>query len=397
MDVRLSGTEKRAIALNSLYNFGAALVALFVSVYIYVYTRSIPVMCLRTIVWMAMIPVFYRAAYRISLRRSVSSTFTIGLSLITVSLVFALFAGELFKDHPVLIMLQAAVYGAGDAFYWYSAHTCTQIVTTGKRRNVFLSYNGLLCNVAAIAAPVFSTSVLSASDSELAGYKLILASIIVVFVIVILIAFSINIHPEDTEDRLEEVFHLSSADKRIRKFYTSFFTYGLVNGLGLSLLSLLIFRAAGSGNAYSRMQILFYLITVLGFYLVKYLFSGGFLAVTFKAGAAFRVAAILLLVVMPNFTGAVIHGVLAAVSNVFFDNSISYIAGNLIDSFPGQKSALIAARESMLAFGRIASMVIVLMFYFLLPGDAYLTAAPAILSLAAIVTERMLLSCRKEE
>lgn len=394
MNIRLSGIEKRTIALNSLYNFGAALVSLFVSVYIYVYTESIPAMCLRTIVWMAMIPVFYPAAYRFSLKHSVSSTFTIGLSLITASLVYTLFAGELFGEHPVLIMLQAIVFGAGDAFYWYSSYTCIQTVTTGKNRNVFLSYNGFACNIAAIAAPVFSTALLSASGNELAGYRAILGSIIAVYVIVILIAFSINIHTEDREDRLKDVAKLCSTDNRIRKLYASFFAYGLVNGLGLCLLSLLIFRAAGSGNAYSRMQVLFYLITISGFYLVKYLFAKGRLEATFKTGAILRVGAVTLLVIMPNLAGAVIHGIMFAASNVFFDNSISYIAGNVIDSYPGRKSALIAARESMLAFGRIVSMVIVLLFYLSVPGEAYLTIAPVILSLAAVVTERMMLSFR---
>lgn len=395
MKTGLSAIEKKTITLNTLFNFSGVLVSLFVSVYLYVYTKSIPVMCLRTVFWMSVIPLGYSLAYKVSLRHSIGFTYTVGLVLYTVALVFILLAGELLARYPALIMLQAMVYGMGDAFYWYSANTCNQTVPTGESRNAFLSCNGLLCNIAGLAAPFFSTVVLSVSDSELAGYRVILACIVAIFMIVSLIAFSIRKHTEDTEDRLKDTFRLCVEDQRLKRLCLSYLSYGLVNGLALCLLGLMIYRAVGSGNTYSRVQILFSLIAVAGFYLIRYLFAWGRLKVTFRIGTILRVLSIVILVVFPNLAGAIVHGILITVSNVFFDNSIAFIIGFVLDDYPGQKSALIVAREIMLAFGRIGSMLVVLAFYLLLPGEMYLTVAPVLLSLAAVLTERILIKCWK--
>ena len=391
----MSGLEKRTVLLNTLFNFGAVLVSLFISVYLYVYTKSIPIMCLQVICRIAMFPLFFSLAYKMSLRCRLGVTYTIGLVLITLSLVYTLVIGERFAIHPYLVVGQAMIYGTGEGFFWYSTNTSNQIIPTRESRNLFLSYNGIFSNTAAILAPVFSTVILSLTETETEGYRVILYSITAVFALVSCVAFSIGKRTEDREDCLKESFLLAGKDERIRKFYLSYIIYGLVNGMSLGLINLMIFRAVGSGNTYSRLQILFSLTTVSGFYVIRYLFAWGRVSMTFKVGAAIRVAAIAVLALVPNTAGAVIHGILYAASNVFFDNCVSFISGFLIDDYPRQKSALVVTREVMLSIGRIASMLLVLLFYRLLPGEAYLVVTPILLSLAAIWTERLLLSCRR--
>ncbi|MCQ2401324.1 MAG: hypothetical protein MJ059_05315 [Lachnospiraceae bacterium] len=391
----MSGLEKRTVLLNTLNNFGAVLVSLFISVYLFVYTNSIPVMCLQVIARIAMFPFFFSLAYKVSLKAKLAVTYTIGLVFITLSLVYTLMIGERFATRPLLVVVQAMIYGSGEGFYWYSANTSNQIVPTRESRNVFLSYNGIFCNVAGILAPVFSTVVLSMYQSETEGYRMILLCITAIFVLVSFVAFSINKRVEDAEDCLRETFRLGRTDRRVRDLHTSYFIYGLVNGMSLGLINLLIFRAAGSGSTYSKLQIFFALVTVSGFSLIRYLFAWGRLNATFKIGAFLRVAAILVLVIFPSVSGAIVHGVLFAASNVFFDNCVAFISGYVLDDYPRQKSALVVTREVMLSFGRIASMGVMLLFYRILPGDLYLTVAPVILSLAAILTERKMIKCMK--
>lgn len=391
----MTGTEKKTVLLNSLFNFGGVLVSLFISVFLYVYTNSIPIMCLQVICRISVFPLFFSLAYKVSLKHRLGLTYSTGLVLIILSLVFTLAIGERFAVYPFLVIVQAMIYGMGEGFFWYSANTSNQIVPTRESRNVFLSYNGVFSNIAGIAAPVFSTAVLSVSRTEIQGYRLILLCITVVYIFVSFVAFSINKRTEDTEDCLKETFKLGFTDKRIRTLYLSYLVYGLVNGMSLGLINLMIYRAAGSGNTYSRLQILFSLISVSGFYFIRYLFAWGRLKSTFKAGAALRVAAVLILVIMQNITGAVIHGVLFAASNVFFDNCVSFISGFVLDDYPRQKSALVVTRETMLSCGRILSMTFMLLFYMVLPGDMYLTVTPVLLSLAAIAAERMLIRCSK--
>ena len=391
----MSGLEKRTILLNTLFNFGAVLVSLFISVYLYVYTNSIPIMCLQVICRIGMFPLFFSLAYRMSLKCRLGVTYTIGLVLITLSLIYTLVIGERFAAYPYLVVGQAMIYGTGEGFFWYSTNTSNQIIPTRESRNVFLSRNGIFSNAAGILAPMFSSVILAFSGTETEGYRRILLCITAVFMLVSLVGFSINKRPEDSEGCLKETLFLGRKDGRIRKFYESYFVYGLVNGMSLGLINLMIFRAVGSGNTYSRLQILFSLITVSGFYLIRYLFAWGRLSFTFKFGAAIRVAALVILALVPNTAGAVIHGILYAASNVFFDNCVSFISGYVIDDYPRQKSALVVTREIMLSMGRILSMTVVIAFYFLFPGDIYLVAAPILLSLTAIAAERMLLSCMK--
>lgn len=393
--VFMSGLEKKTVLLNALFNFGAVLVSLFISVYLFVYTGSIPIMCLQVIARIAMFPLFFSTAYKLSLKVKLGVTYTIGLVLITMSLLYTIIIGERFAAHPYLVVGQAMIFGAGEGFYWYSTNTSNQIIPTRESRNVFLSCNGIFSNVAGILAPVFSTVVLALYSSETEGYRTILICITVIYAFVSFIAFSINKRTEDTEDCLKETFLLIRTDRRMKGMHISYFVYGLINGMSLGLINLLIYRAAGSGNTYSRLQVLFALITVSGFYCIRYLFAWGRLKAAFTAGTVLKLVSILVLVVYPNITGAVIHGILFAVSNVFFDNSVAFISGYIIDDYPRQKSAIVVTREIMLSCGRILSMLVMLIFYRILPGDMYLTAAPVLLSLAAIVTEKKMLKSMK--
>lgn len=389
----MTGLEKRTVLLNTLFNFGAVLVSLFISVYLYVYTDSIPIMCLQVICRIMMFPVFFTVAYKLSLRVKLGVTYTIGLVLITLSLVYTLWVGERFAAHPFLVCGQAVIYGIGEGFFWYSTGTSNQIIPTNESRNVFLSFNGIAGNVAGILAPVFSTVVLSLYESETEGYRMILICISAIFAMVSFVAFTINKRTEDTEDCLKETLKLGRTDKKIKALHSAYFIYGLVNGMSLGLINLMIFRAAGSGGTYSKLQVLFAFITVGGFFLIRYLFAWGRLRPAFRMGAAMRIASVLILVFVPNVAGAIIHGILFAASNVFFDNSISLIVGFLLDEYPRQKSALVVTREIMLSMGRILSMTVMIVSYWVLPGEMYLTVTPVLLALTAIATERLFIRC----
>lgn len=386
----VSGLEKRTIILNTVFNFGATLVANFIYVYLYIYTKSIPMMCLYIICRIGMFPIFFILGSKIVKKHPFTITYTIGLALITCALVYTLMAGDLFERNPYYVLIAATIIGIGEGFYYFSANTCNQIVSTVESRSTFLSYNGFFNNIASLFAPVFASFVLGTSSTEISGYKTILITIIIIFVFVILVALSMNKRSEDNDSHVHKALSLRN-DSQWRDHNLAVFFFGLRDGLGLNTISLLLYNASGESNTYSRLSVLFSVITIVTFRVINRFIQRDKIDKTFKIGVVLKIVSTYALVFIPNIVGALIYGIINAFAAVLFDHSYNYLSATIIGRYPGEMTARVVARETYLSISRCLSMLFVLICYKLLPGNMYLQIAVFILTLTAIPVERILL------
>lgn len=385
----MSRQEKRTILLNTIFNFCASLVSTFISVYLYIYTNSIPMMCLYIIIRIGCFPIFFTLGTKLVKKYPFTLTYTIGLSLITCALIYALAGTQLFETNPYYVLIAAAIVGTGEGFYYFSANTCNQIISTPQTRAKFYVYNSVFNTIGSLFAPMFATLVLNSVEDEMFGYRILLYVIVVVFIIVIFVALKINARSKDVNSSVRKSLKLTG-DQKWLDHNIAVFCYGLRDGLGLNTINLLVYQAAGNGGTYSKVQTLFSFVGILAYYSTKRLLNKEYISNTMQMGVIFRVISTLILLYIPNMMGAITYGLINTLAAAFYDNAYNYLSAQIIGSYKEEMTARVVAKETYLSFGRITSMLIVLICYKLLSEQYYLLVSVTILSFAPIVVERLL-------
>ena len=347
-------------------------------------------MCLYIICRIGMFPIFFMLGSKIVKKHPFTLTYTIGLMLITVALIYALTGGPLFEKNPYYVLIAATIIGMGEGFYYLSANTCNQIVSTVESRSTFLSFNGVFTNITSLLAPIYASFILSLNADELIGYRKMLVTIIFVFVFVICVALSMNKRSEDKDAHLSKALSLKD-DEQWKDHNLAVFFFGLRDGLGLNTISLLLYNAAGNGGIYSRLNILFSFITIVTYRVIKRFLVRDKIDRTFKIGVVLKTLGTYVLIFVPNIPGAIIYGICNAFATVLYDNSYNYLSASIIGRYPQEMTARVVAKETYLSISRCTSMLIVLMCYKLLPANIYLQVAVFILTLSTIPVERILL------
>ena len=346
-------------------------------------------MCLYIIVRIAHFPIFFILGNKLSKKFKFTLTYAMGLILITCGLIISLVSGPIFEKNPYFVLVVAAVIGSGEGFYYFSANTCNQIVSSTETRANFLSYNGMFNNMTSLLAPTFSSFVLAQSLNDMEGYRIILLSIIVIFLFVIFLSLSISAKSTDKDSSLLKA--LSLKDKMWRDHNLAVMFYGLRDGLGLNVIGLLVYEAAGTGGLYSRMQTLFSFMMIFAYYISKKYMSKDKISQSMKFGVILKILSTYSLIFFPNTAGAIFYGVGNAFAAAFYDKSYSYLSANIIGRYKGEMTARIVAKETYLSIARCLSMAIVLLAYRFLPANLYLKISAMILTLSTIVVERLLL------
>ena len=390
----MSKLEKRTIILNTIFAFGSSLVSNFVSIYLFIYTNSIPLMCLYIICRIGMFPIFFILGSKLVKKYPFTLTYTIGLVLITVALFYALTGGPLFEKNPYYVLIAALIIGCGEGFYYLSANTCNQIVSTVESRSTFLSFNGMFTNITTLLAPVYASFILSLNPDEMIGYRRMLVTIIFVFIFVICVALSMNKKSEDKDSHIHSALSLKN-DKQWRDHNLAVFFYGLRDGLGLNTINLLLYKAAGNGGVYSRLNILFSFITIVTYRVIKRFLAKDKIDKTFKLGVVLKMLGTYSLIFFSNVPGAIVYGVSNAFAAVLYDNSYNYLSASIIGRYPNEMTARVVARETYLSISRCTSMLFVLLCFKILPESIYLQISVFILALSTIPVERILLKYKQ--
>lgn len=385
--------EKRTVLLNAVFNLSSTFSTLFLNVYLFVYAKSLPLMCVYTIIRISLFPLFFIIGSKIVKRHSYTLTFSLGLVLIAGSLLYALLATSLFEINPNYVLIAAVLTGVGEGLYWFSSNSCNQLVSNIESRANFLAYTGIFNNIASLAAPVIASLIINNSATDMDAYRIILVIIFVLYVVVALISLSIRITTKGDDIKLKESF--SFKDKMWNDHSVAVVLYGLRNSLGLVLTGLLVYNAAGDGGIYSKLQSLFAVITIVFFFVLTRALNKEHIRITFIIGVVIAILSMSVLVLFDNIYGAIFFGITNAICTCFYDNSYNYFSANIISHYMHDMVGRVVARETFLSLGRCLGMGLIVLCYFILPEELYLKVSVIGLSLTSIFVYKLLIKYKK--
>lgn len=375
--------EKRQTVLNGVYNIASTFSSMFLNVYLFIYTGELTLMCLYTIVRIGLFPVFFIIGSKIIKKCSYAVPYSLGLSLNAASLLYALFATNLFEINPNFVLIGAIFQGIGDGFYWFASNSCSQIVSSPDTRAKFISATGIANYLASLLAPFAAHIIINNSSSDLKAYRIILFIIFVLYIFVLFISLSINPKKTNNDNNLKDAF--SFKDKMWNDHSLAVIFYGFRNSLTLVVTGLLIFNASKDGETYSKLQSIFSLISVLSFIALTRSLDKEHIKSTFIFGTILAVLSTSVLVLFNNIYGAIFFGVSNALVIPFFDNTYNYLSANIISSFKEDMVPRVVQRETCLSIGRCVAMGLIILCYYILPEYLYLKVSVVLLSLSSIL------------
>lgn len=387
---KISKLEIKTIILNSLYSFGANLVGNFVNVYLYVYADSFITMSIYTFIRILCYPFASIIALNISKKKSFSVIYGTGLFLIVLSLLYALFATQLFISNIVYLYLAAILSGFGEGIFYFAVNSCNQLVSTLQSRSYFYAYGGIFGNIVSIIAPLIATAILSNSINELNGYKKILLLIIIVFTIVFFISLTINVRAKNNNLDLNKMHSFS--DEIWAKHNIAMIFYGLNSSIYLSLTGILLFNAINNNKIYSRLSVVFAIVSVISNTLISKIKNTSNI---FRIGSFIRFISILVLLFVKNIYGAVFFGVVNAIASVLYENSYNITSGYIIDYYISERTGRIVTRETYLTIGRCLGLLFIILCNYILGEKYYLHISVCTLSIFGLFVEKIFSKSKK--
>lgn len=386
--------EKRVVIINAVFNLSSTFSSLFLNVYLFVYAKSLPLMCIYTIIRIGLFPLFFILGSKIVKKRSYSLTYSVGLVLIASSLLYALLATRLFDINPAYILIAAVLTGIGEGLYWFSSNSCNQIVSNIESRAKFLAYTGLFNNIASLAAPLIANIIINNSVTDMDAYRAILVIIFVLYIVVSIISLSLKFSSNSEPVSLKESF--SFKDNMWRDHLIAVLIYGLRNSLTLVLTGLLVYNAVGSGGLYASLQSLFAALTIVMFYILSRSFMRQFMKLSFKVGVIISILSMSILVLFDNMFGAIFFGISNALCSCTYDNAYNYYSANIISNYRNDMVERVVARETFLSIGRCLGMGIIVLFFYLFPENLYLKISVISLSITAVFVYLLLVQYKKD-
>ncbi len=383
----MSKNEKLILICNALFTLANAMGAVFMNVFLYTYTESLPVMAMYTCIRIAMFPLFFIIAGKIARKLNYGITLSIGLLFFALQLFMVLNFHDSFTNALHMVYLAAVLYGVGESFYYLSVNTLNQLVSSPSSRSAFLSVNGVLTNIANVVAPLVASYIIDCSLNDIIGYTTIFKVVLVIFVISALLGLLVN--EKGNRSQFYVIKNLSfQGDPQWKYVLMTYFLYGFRDSLILALAGILVYNAtSGSGSLYGKLLAVFAVLSILAYMFVsKYMVRKNRM-VFYNVGAYLLASSTIVLVLVPNIFGAIYYGVVNAIGTALYSTPFSMIMMNACHDYEENENITgrVIAREIYISVSRCVSMLFIVLCYNVLPGNTYLFVSVGVLSLMPIV------------
>lgn len=383
----MSKNEKLILICNALFTLANAMGAVFMNVFLYTYTESLPVMAMYTCIRIAMFPFFFTLAGKMARKLNYGITLSIGLLFFASQLFMVLNFHEYFNNNIYLVYLAAVLYGVGESFYYLSVNTLNQLVTSPSSRSQFLSVSGVLTNIANVVAPLIASYIIDNSINDITGYMFIFRIVLFVFIASAILGLLVNEKVNSAQ------FHVIKnltfqGDSQWKYVLMTYFIYGFRDSLILALAGILVYNAtSGSGSLYGKLLALFAVLSILSYMFVSQYMKRHNRMVFYNVGAYLLASSTIVLVLVPNIFGAIFYGVVNAIGTAFYCTPFSMITMNACNDYANEENITgrVIAREIYLTISRCGAMLFIVLCYNVLPGDMYLFVSVMVLSLMPIV------------
>ncbi len=192
---RLHPKATVAFVLTGLYSAAEALCSIFVTVYLWINSHDLNLICRYYIALFLFTPVFFILAGWYSQVRDRLHVYRLGLILHAVYYGVLLLLRERAPEHAVAL---GALLGVTWGAYWGGANTINYDVTTHGRRELFYGLLGAVTNFARLAAPPIGGLIIRLAPDPLQGYHRLFAFVLVLYIIAFFLSYRL---PEDNERR----------------------------------------------------------------------------------------------------------------------------------------------------------------------------------------------------
>lgn len=383
----MSRNEKIILLCNALFTLASGMSAVFVNVFLYTYTGSLAVMALYTCIRIAMFPIFFTVAGKLAGKTNYGLTLGIGLAFFATQLVYVLQFNHLFSNYTYLVYVAAVLYGTAEGFYYLSLNTLNQCITSPQSLNRYISLGGILNNGANVFAPLLAAFIIDKSASDIIGYMQIFKIVLVVFVVIAILAFTVKEKGNTTSFSVINALNIKE-DPQWRYVCMTYFLYGFRDSLVLALAGILVYNATnGSGSLYGKMLSLFSCLTIITYFFVnKYMVRRNRM-IFYTVGAILLSSSTIVLVLVPNIYGAFYYGIVNAIASVLYSNPFTIITMNATSecAIDGNLVGRVIARESYLSISRCVGMLFIVICNMMLPENMYLYVSVLILSIFPIL------------
>jgi len=194
-DSKLHPKATVAFVLTGLYSAAEALCSIFVTVYLWINSHDLNLICRYYIALFVVTPIFFVLAGWYSQVRDRLHVYRLGLVLHTIYYGALLLLQERAPDYAVAL---GALLGVTWGAYWGGANTINYDVTTHGRRELFYGLLGAVTNLARLAAPPIGGLIIQMSEDRLQGYHRLFALVLVLYLLAFFVSYRL---PKDNERR----------------------------------------------------------------------------------------------------------------------------------------------------------------------------------------------------
>jgi YQGE family putative transporter len=184
-----------AFVLTGLYSAAEALCSIFVTVYFWINSHDLNLICRYYIALFVVTPVFYILAGWYSQARDRLHVYRLGLVLHAAYYGVLLVVQERAPDYAVAL---GAMLGVTWGAYWGAANTINYDVTTHGKRERFYGLLGAVTNLARLAAPPIGGLIIQMSEDRLQGYHRLFALVLGLYLLAFFLSYRL---PKDDERR----------------------------------------------------------------------------------------------------------------------------------------------------------------------------------------------------
>ena len=373
----MSRNEKILIVVNASYILAATMAAVFVNVYLYVFTKSLQTMTIYSMLRFGLFPLGFFFGGILSRKLRLSGSLATGLTIMILGMCYLLFMNKAITANSGLVFLTAIFFGIGEGLYWCSIVVLNLLSSTKESRAKYLSTMGIVTSLSSIIAPLAANWIIVNSVSDVAGYLKIFQFVIIIYAMTAMLSLLVKIPTPRGRYTLIDKFVLKN-DVQWRYIMNSHFLFGIRESITLVLAGLLVYNATGGkGSMYAQLLAIFAVLSIISYFFAGKLIRRDNRLKSYRVGAFFVFTSTVVLVVFPNIYGALYYGVMNAIATPFYANPFSIIMMNGMQDYIHQESILgrTIIKEVAINSGRVLGMGLILVFSLFLPAKLFLPIA----------------------
>lgn len=354
MDKELSKQARLLLLIIGLFTLGSGFSGIFVNIYLWKLNNSFITISIFNLFEYLFVMLSFPLAGWIS--KNMDASLTMRISLVLYS-VFYLSILVLNVNSIKYIYLLGTLIGVALGFYALSMHVLTYDLTHNGNRDVFYGINGAVASFAGILPPLISGFIIMLFKG-LKGYYFIFTITLALFVVTGVLSMLVNGKTGDKDYELMKIFFLKDAGWRA--ILKGQGLSGIRDGIYSFTINIIIFTILKNEMNFGKYTTFFaFMGLVVFFILSKYIYKENRLKYML-AGSIMMFFAPLLMVLLNNYTGIILYGLINTLFTPFWSIPAGSMQFELIGKAAPKESMrteFIVLREVPLNLGRIMGIL----------------------------------------